>query len=441
MCNIKKVISSELCVGCGVCTLETTSSMQWNKLGFLEPAEKSNVEVNYKLCPFNITPDDEVKTEDELAEIFLDTAPNSHTKAGRYYNTYVGYAKEFRTTSSSGGLATYVLCTLLDNKQIDYVVSVGESKGLNSHYTYKISRTREELLQTSKTKYYPVSMSEALKQMEQLDGKGAIVGTACFVKAIRLLQYYKPEFKEKIQFIVGIICGGQKSKFYADFLASHLGLEDKKYKEPQFRIKDKTSYALDYSFGAKDFEGKKHTRKMRGLGDMWGTGVFKNNACDFCDDVTTELADISLGDAWIKPYSEDGEGNNVVVTRSFLAEQIINDGIKKGSLQIEVLPFDSFLQSQQGSFNHRHKGLNYRIRLKRKKGQLIPPKRHDKESIRFDFKMVQRQRLRTRTLSLDSWVKGGRVEYNKVMPRQLRLLKVKTRFNHYIRAVKRRLSL
>jgi coenzyme F420-reducing hydrogenase beta subunit len=42
---------------------------------------------------------------------------------------------------------------------------------------------------------------------------------------------------------------------------------------------------------------------------MWGTGLFKSNACDFCDDVTTELADVSL-DAWI-PYNKDGLGNSV----------------------------------------------------------------------------------------------------------------------------------
>lgn len=51
---------------------------------------------------------------------------------------------------------------------------------------------------------------------------------------------------------------------------------------------------------------------MRNLGDMWGTGLFKLNACDFYDDVTTELADISLGDAWLKPYDSDGAGNNII---------------------------------------------------------------------------------------------------------------------------------
>lgn len=39
-------------------------------------------------------------------------------------------------------------------------------------------------------------------------------------------------------------------------------------------------------------------------------------ACDFCDDVFAETADIALGDAWLPEYVQDGNGTNVVVTRN-----------------------------------------------------------------------------------------------------------------------------
>ncbi len=88
---------------------------------------------------------------------------------------------------------------------------------------------------------------------------------------------------------------------------------------------------------------------------MWVTGLFKANACDFCDDVTTELADISLGDAWLEPFNKDGKGTNVIVTRSELADEIIREGMKNDELSVEPLSLQRFLSSQQGSFNHRHK--------------------------------------------------------------------------------------
>ncbi|EGJ72058.1 coenzyme F420 hydrogenase/dehydrogenase beta subunit domain protein [Bacteroides coprosuis DSM 18011] len=180
---------------------------------------------------------------------------------------------------------------------------------------------------------------------------------------------------------------------------------------------------------------------MRGLGNMWGTGLFKNNACDFCDDVTTELADISLGDAWLSPYFKDGRGTNVVVVRSNLAKNIIDTGVNSSVLEVLELNFDQFLKSQQGSFNHRHKALAYRVKLAKKKGVIVPPKRHDKENISFDFKLVQKQRLITRKKSLDTWSVGGEQLYQREMPKALINLKNKTKLNHYIRAVKRRLSL
>ena len=72
-------------------------------------------------------------------------------------------------------------------------------------------------------------------------------------------------------------------------------------------------------------------------------------------------------------------------------------------LTVEHLDFNQFLSSQHGSFNHRQKALGYRIKLAKKKGLSIPPKRHDQEKISLDFKLVQKQRMVVRKLSLIQW--------------------------------------
>ena len=143
---------------------------------------------------------------------------------------------------------------------------------------------------------------------------------------------------------------------------------------------------------------------MATVGDLWGSGLFKANACDFCDDVTTELADISLGDAWLHPYSLDGLGNSVVVTRSELAEKIMQEGIANKTLKADLLSLNEFKRSQQGSFSHRQDALYYRIDQTKKAGKLVPEKRerfHVK--IPFYFKRVQKQRMNVRKLSLEIW--------------------------------------
>lgn len=436
---LNKILNSELCTGCGACTVGSNNLMGWNNKGFLEPNYYETLEDDAnKYCPFNLTPDKLVRTENELAELFLPEAPYKDSRIGRYYNSYVGYSDKYRETSSSGGLATYLTAKLLEDDQVDYVVSVGV--GDTDYYDYQISNTVDEVLKTSKTKYYPVSMANVLKHIENNDGRYAIVGTACFVKAVRLLQYYNPLFKERVKFVVGIICGGQKSRYYTDFLASRLEFAPNTFHNPQFRVKDKDSYALDYSFSCiNNDDGEARSIKMQGLGDMWGTGLFKNNACDFCDDVTSELADISLGDAWIEPYSKDGKGTNVIVTRSPLADNLVRNGWANKSLVLEELPFDKFIQSQQGSFNHRHTGLAYRMKLAKKNGTQLPPKRSWSNTICLDFKLVQKQRLKVRKISLEYWLDSPKL-YLEIMDKDLRRLKLYTRFNHYIRAIKRRLK-
>ena len=281
-----------------------------------------------------------------------------------------------------------------------------------------------------------------MPKVHELEGKVAIAGVACFIKAIRLAQYEEPILKEKISFLVGIICGGVKSRFFTEYLASKAGVSVKDIEKPQFRIKDLESTASDYSFGCfNKEEQKEHIIKMRTVGDMWGTGLFKNNACDFCDDVTTELADISLGDAWLLPYINDGNGTNIIVTRSSVANGLIQHGIKKGKLAIESLPIERFLASQQGSYNHRHLGLSVRIKQAKTKNQPIPPKRFGNEQVMIDFKIIQKLRMKVRQKSLEKWAKNLDAQsFDDAMKKYLNHLKLATKVYHYRRAIKRRLK-
>ena len=181
---------------------------------------------------------------------------------------------------------------------------------------------------------------------------------------------------------------------------------------------------------------------MRTVGDMWGMGSFKANACDFCDDVTAELADISIGDAWLEPYVTEWQGTNVVVTRSTLAERIINEGIQNTRLNLETLSIEKLISTQQGSFNHRHSGLLYRIQIARKKKRLIPPKRiSEGSSLRFDLKIVQRLRLKVREKSLEVWKNTeNAVIFDDKMKLSLVSLKISTRLNHYLQKIVNKLN-
>lgn len=446
---IQSVVNSDLCIGCGLCVYKCPTQaleMNWNDFGFLVPKLSGNCDLNgecLKVCPFNPSPEEKVNTENELADKFLTGNQKTNLKIGKYIGLYAGFSNEFRLTSSSGGIATYLFKELLERSIVNHIFSVTESKHDKGSYEYSIISSKEELVAASKTKYYPVTLGTVMSKIHQLEGRVAIVGVACFIKAIRLVQYYEPGLTEKIPFLIGIICGGVKSRFFTEYLASKAGVAPHNIMHPQFRIKDVKSTAGDYSFGCVNQEdNKEHIIKMRIVGDMWGTGMFKNNACDFCDDVTTELADISLGDAWLPPYNKDGAGTNVIVTRSPLSDEIIQAGIKKGDINIEILALERFIASQQGSFNHRHTGLNFRILRFHKGKESVAPKRHLNYKISLAYKLVQIHRLRLRQKSLEIWQKHGNIEaFSMNLKQELRYLAFWTRVYHLEHKIREKLKL
>jgi coenzyme F420 hydrogenase subunit beta len=242
--NISKVIDlvvdNDLCIGCGLCTYKCPTKaldMQWNEYGFLIPVLTSTCGADgacLTVCPFNPYPEKEVKTENELADIFLKDATLLHPQVGKYEGIYAGYAEEFRLTASSGGMATFIFTNLLERGIVKHIFSVKESSIPGVHYEYAISNNKQELLAASKTKYYPVTLSTVFYKIDELEGKVAIVCVACFIKAIRLAQHSNPLLKEKIPFLVGIICGGVKSKLFTEYLSDKAGVPKDLCYKPKF---------------------------------------------------------------------------------------------------------------------------------------------------------------------------------------------------------------
>lgn len=451
MSNVPKVLTSvvenDLCIGCGLCTYVCPSSalkMQWNDFGFLvadSSGDCCDEGVCLTVCPFNPEEKDTSKNETGLAKSFLTEATQSDDKLGRFIGLYAGHSEKHRPTSSSGGIASYIFEQLLEKNIVDHVFSVGESQDGATHYEYAVKSSKAELQAASKTKYYPVTLATVLSELHKLEGRVAVVGIACFVKALRLAQTTDPYLKQKIPFIVGIICGGVKSRFFTEYLASKAGAQINAFASPEYRVKDLNSTAHNYAFSCYDtIDNRDKLIKMQTVGDMWGTGLFKANACDFCDDVTTELADISLGDAWLEPFNKDGHGTSVIITRSKAADLLIQNGITVGDLSIEMLPREEMIASQQGSFNHRHDGLHVRLKESNDKKNAIPQKRFGGKRLSLDLLITQKLRRVARKDSLIIWKnRPSAVQFDQSMKKTLTLLRYVSKVARYRRMLTKRL--
>jgi coenzyme F420-reducing hydrogenase beta subunit len=93
----------------------------------------------------------------------------------------------------------------------------------------------------------------------------------------------------------------------------------------------------------------------------WGAGFLQNPACDFCDDVVAETADIAFGDAWVEPYASDGAGTNVVIARAPALKAMLEAAIEQGRLALRPVDSEFVAETQAAGLRHRREGLAFRL--------------------------------------------------------------------------------
>ena len=100
----------------------------------------------------------------------------------------------------------------------------------------------------------------------------------------------------------------------------------------------------------------------------------------------------------------DGKGYNIIISRNNIANKIINNAISSNKIDVDNLTIDKIIESQQGSFNHRHNSLEFRIKRAKRINKNIPFKRiHSKIDILTII--IQLLRLKIRRKSLLIWNK------------------------------------
>jgi coenzyme F420-reducing hydrogenase beta subunit len=379
-----KKIFSEASGTCAV--VDDNVKMNLNEYGIYEEIvllgedDELNPVVEYVSPNFN-----EQINESEIAQKLFENIEGIQydNRIGYYTSLYAGHVKEsdYREKASSGGMGTWIFKELFEKDLIDGVIHVKENADRNSSimFQYDISRSIDEIRAGAKTKYYPVELSKVLKKVKEVPGRYAIVGIPSFIMAIRLLAEKDDIIKDRIKYTVGLICGHQKSSKFAEAMAWQVGIRPGNLKHINFRKKllDKpaNNYGVEITgiIDGKEVTIVKPTKEL--LGQNWGQGYFKTKASDYTDDVMNETADITLGDAWLPEYTKDSKGNNVVIVRNQVIDNLIKEGISSGRLNLDIVDKGTIFRSQAAHYRHTHDELAYRLYKKDKSNEWRPTKR------------------------------------------------------------------
>lgn len=193
--KIEKIINNHLCLGCGLCAslYPTKCKMSMDNQGFYYPNLSNKLtkdEDNYlgKLCP------------------------SIHVKGngkigfwGKVDRICEGWATDdqIRYRASSGGATTALAKYLLESRQVDAVLHVGVKENDCLTNELKISRTAEEIIQNSQSRYAPVIMFEKIIQiLDSTEETYCFVGKPCDIAVIRNLQAQYPQYKHRIKYCI-----------------------------------------------------------------------------------------------------------------------------------------------------------------------------------------------------------------------------------------------
>jgi coenzyme F420 hydrogenase subunit beta len=281
-------------------------------------------------------------------------------------------------------MTSWLLCELLRSQRVDAVLHVTSGPDhTDLLFQYGVSTTVEAVRQNAKSRYYPVEASQVISHVLTTPGRYVFVGVPCFVKGVRLLQETLPVLRERIVFTVALFCGQLKSTAFARALAWQMGIPPDRLTGIDFRTKVQNEPASAYSVSVTGMVGGDKVTKTAPasslFGTDWGLGLFKYKACDYCDDIVGETADVSFGDAWLRGWAEDWRGSNVIVCRNVVIEAILREGMTKSDVCLQAITPEVVEESQAGSFRHRREYLGYRLAKARRNGVWHPPKRYGKE--------------------------------------------------------------
>lgn len=323
-------------------------------------------------------------TEDSVAEELFGGDPEVryHHLLGHYRGLFAGHVKEgtYRERGSSGGMATWVLAELLRTGLVDGVIHMVPGQGRGPLFHYRVSRTVDQVLEGAKSRYYPGEFGSTLREVRASGGRFALTAIPSIAYELRLLQRLDEEFRSLVPYVVGLICGHQKTANYAAQLGWRLGIKPGDLESIDFRRKDPTAPASKYLIEARGLvDGVPVTRSGRQgqlFGTDWGMGLFKSNFSDFSEDAFNETADVVLGDAWLPEYVGDPAGTNVVITRNREIHELIEAAVAEGRLALDACSQDAAVRSQAALVRQSVIELPFRLERESRLGRAsVTPRR------------------------------------------------------------------
>lgn len=340
--SIAHVVTSGLCIGCGLCEAVTSGRicMIMTSYGSLrpKPADAFTLEEESHLlaaCPgVRVMPRVEPGNSSDLIW-------------GSYTGMQYAWAgdPDIRFRAATGGALTALGVHLLRSGSVKFVLHVQADPEHPMHSHWVVSETAGDVAARTGSRYGPTAPLAGFAAALDRNEPFALIAKPCDLNAVHGLAQTDPRVDRLCVIRLAMVCGGQSRLTKSQAVLDEFGVVEEDLTLFRYRGHGNPGPTRIETRDGRSFE--------KSYDEMWDgeAGWELETRCKLCPDALGEAADVAAADVWPggAPDGEDA-GFNGIIVRSGAGEKLVAAAAEAGDLVLgdPIAPrqFDNFQPHQ-----------------------------------------------------------------------------------------------